>query len=144
MKLLFNKRELFIILMLLGVGFNQAYSHKTVNYYCKWCGNKYSSVSSLTAGTCLRNHNGKKHELYEGSEKSQYICKWCGNKYSSISNLTAGTCSRNPNSKRHDPYEGDEKSQYACKYCGNKYSSISSLTASYCSKSPTKKHQPAR
>jgi DNA-directed RNA polymerase subunit RPC12/RpoP len=137
--------SLGIILVLLGVGLNYVFAQqKAAHYYCKWCGSKYSSISSLTAGSCSRNSNGKKHELYEGSEKKQYYCKWCGSKYSSISSLTAGSCSRNPNGKKHEPYEGDEKSQYVCKYCGSKYSSISSLTAGSCSKSPTKKHHPAQ
>jgi uncharacterized protein (DUF983 family) len=72
------------------------------NYYCKWCGRKYSSVSSLTAGSCSANPNGKKHELYEGSEKSQYTCKFCGRKYSSLTSLTAGSCSGSP-TKKHQP-----------------------------------------
>ncbi|HUH18038.1 hypothetical protein [Albibacterium sp.] len=70
------------------------------NFYCEHCGSKYSSVSSLTSGTCPRHPNGPskgKHELYEGSEKPQYTCKFCGSKYSSIVSLTSGTCSRHPN-----------------------------------------------
>lgn len=51
------------------------------NFYCKWCGSKYSSVSSLTSSSCSKNPDGKKHELYEGSEKSQYTCKCCGSKF---------------------------------------------------------------
>ena len=144
MKSLHYKTKLFgIILILLGIGSCYA-QQKTTNYYCKWCGTKYSSISSLTSGACSKNPNGKRHELYEGSEKSHYYCKWCGLKYSSISSLTSGACSRNPDSKRHEPYEGNEKSQYVCKYCGVKYSSISSLTSGACSKNPTKKHHPAR
>ena len=82
---------------------NQVFAQqKTTNVYCKCCGSKYSSVSSLTAGSCSKNPNGKKHELYEGSEKKQYICKWCGSKYSSISSLTAGSCSKSP-TKKHQP-----------------------------------------
>ena len=63
------------------------------NYYCEYCGAKYSSVSGLTTGSCSRHPNGPhkgKHKLYEGSEKSQYVCKYCGTKYSSLSGLTAG------------------------------------------------------
>lgn len=70
------------------------------NYYCEYCGQKYSSVSSLTASSCSRHPNGPckgKHKLYEGSEKSQYVCKYCGQKYSSLSSLTASSCSRHPN-----------------------------------------------
>lgn len=70
-------------------------------FYCKWCGQSYSSVSSLTSGSCSRNPEGKRHELYEGSEKTQYTCKYCGQKYSSISSLTSGSCSKSPHKKHH-------------------------------------------
>jgi hypothetical protein len=70
------------------------------NFYCEYCGTKSSSVSSLTAGSCLRHPNGSnkgKHKLYEGTEKSQYICKYCGTKSSTLTSLTAGSCLRHPN-----------------------------------------------
>jgi transcription elongation factor Elf1 len=70
-------------------------------FYCKWCGQSYSSVSTLTATSCSRNPEGKKHELYEGSEKAQYTCKYCGQKYSSLSTLTATSCSKSPHKKHH-------------------------------------------
>jgi predicted nucleic acid-binding Zn ribbon protein len=79
------------------------------NYYCKYCGQKTSSVSSLTSGTCLRHPNGAnkgKHALYEGDEKSQYTCKNCGQKTSSLTQLTSGTCLRHPdgaNKGKHQP-----------------------------------------
>lgn len=72
------------------------------NFYCKWCGNKYSSVVGLTAGSCIRNPEGKKHALYEGSEKSKYTCKCCGSSYSSLVSLTQGSCLKSPN-KKHQP-----------------------------------------
>ena len=70
------------------------------NFYCEYCGNKFSSVSLLTASTCSRHPNGAgkgKHKLYEGSEKSKYTCKYCGNSFSTISLMTASICSRHPN-----------------------------------------------
>jgi len=79
------------------------------NFYCKYCGAKYSSVSSLTSGTCSRHPlgvNKGKHALYEGSEKTQYTCKYCGAKYTSLASLTAGTCSKHPNGVnkgKHEP-----------------------------------------
>ena len=73
------------------------------NYYCKYCGQKFSSISSLTASNCSKNPNGKYHEPYEGSEKSQYYCKYCGQQFSSISSLIASNCSKNPNGKYHEP-----------------------------------------
>jgi DNA-directed RNA polymerase subunit RPC12/RpoP len=70
------------------------------NFYCEYCGAKYSSVSSLTNLSCPRHPNGAnkgKHKLYEGNEKSKYTCKYCGASYSSISSLTNLSCPRHPN-----------------------------------------------
>ena len=79
------------------------------NYYCKYCGTKASSVSSLTGSSCSRHPSGAnkgKHALYEGDEKSQYTCKNCGSKFSSLSSLTGSSCSRHPdgaNKGKHEP-----------------------------------------
>lgn len=79
------------------------------NFYCEYCGTKYSSVSSLTATSCFRHPSGAnkgKHKLYEGDEKSQYTCKYCGTKNSSLSSLTATSCFRHPdgaNKGKHAP-----------------------------------------
>jgi hypothetical protein len=70
------------------------------NFYCEYCGGKYSSVSTLVNGTCSRHPNGcgkGKHKLYEGSEKPKYTCKYCGRQESSIATLINGTCPRHPN-----------------------------------------------
>jgi len=76
-------------------------AQKATNYYCTWCGNKYSSVATLVNGSCSKSPT-KKHELYEGSEKSEYTCKHCGNKHSSLSVLVNGSCSKSP-TKKHRP-----------------------------------------
>lgn len=79
------------------------------NYYCEYCGTKFSSVSSLTSSSCSRHPDGSnkgKHKLYEGSEKPQYVCKYCGTKFSSLSSLTSSSCSRHPagsNKGKHAP-----------------------------------------
>jgi len=67
--------------------------------YCKYCGHKANSVSTLTAGKCLRHPNGALkgcHALYEGTEKEEYVCKYCGRKASDLRTLTAGKCLRHP------------------------------------------------
>jgi hypothetical protein len=71
------------------------------NYYCKWCGVLAHEVYRLTSDNCSRNPQGKKHELYEGGEKSQYTCKYCGVKFPSIEGLTARPCSKSPHKKHH-------------------------------------------
>ncbi len=79
------------------------------NYFCEYCGTKYSSVSSLTSSSCSKHPNGLnkgKHKLYEGSEKSQYVCKYCGTKNSTLSSLTSNSCSKHPdglNKGKHAP-----------------------------------------
>ena len=71
------------------------------NFYCKHCGIKHSSVQSLTNNSCSRSPT-KRHELYEGSEKSQYTCKHCGIKHSTLQSLLNNSCSRSP-TKKHVP-----------------------------------------
>ena len=67
------------------------------NFYCEYCGSKYSSVASLTSSNCAKHPMGSykgKHKLYEGSEKSQYTCKYCGKNYSNLASLTSDNCWR--------------------------------------------------
>ena len=70
------------------------------NYYCEYCGKKYSSPQQLLSGVCAKHPNGAnkgKHKHYEGSEKSKYTCKYCGKQYSSIQQMVSGVCSKHPN-----------------------------------------------
>ena len=71
------------------------------NFYCEYCGARFSSVSSLTSNVCTRSPT-KRHSLYEGSEKPKYTCKYCGVQLSTIANLTSNNCSKSP-TKRHHP-----------------------------------------
>jgi len=71
------------------------------NYYCKWCGQNFSSVALMRTASCSRSPS-RKHELYEGSEKSQYLCKHCGSKFSSIKAMMGISCQRSP-TKKHEP-----------------------------------------
>ena len=67
-----------------------AQAKKPQAFFCKYCGFKASSISSLTASACIRHPSGPhkgKHVLYEGSAKDAYFCKYCGFKASSISSL---------------------------------------------------------
>ena len=72
------------------------------NFYCKWCGSKYTNVTTLTSGSCSKNPEGKKHGLDEGSKKSQYVCKCCRSKYSNLTTLCTGSCSKS-HTKKHQP-----------------------------------------
>ena len=79
------------------------------NYFCEYCGQKFSSVQQLTTGNCAKHPNGTfkgKHKLYEGGEKSQYICKYCGSKFTTLQQLTTGNCAKHPNGTfkgKHSP-----------------------------------------
>ncbi len=79
------------------------------NFYCEYCGDKFSSISNLTSLLCARHPNGPckgKHKLYEGSEKPQYFCKYCGTSFSSIRSMTSLGCPRHPDGPlkgRHAP-----------------------------------------
>ncbi len=75
-------------------------------FYCKYCGAKSATISSLTSGSCRNNSEGKrKHVVYEGEEKRFYFCKYCGAKSATISSLTCGSCRNHPkgNGGKHEP-----------------------------------------
>lgn len=109
MKVRITKKTIVVVVMVGLVFFVLAQAKKPAAFYCKYCGHKASSVSSLTASLCMRHPNGPgkgKHSLYEGSEKEQYICKYCGRKANGISSLTASKCIRHPNGPakgNHEP-----------------------------------------
>ena len=78
-------------------------------FYCKFCGNAFSSVQSLTSQTCPRHPDGVgkgRHALYEGDEAPEYTCKYCGKRAGTIASLTSQTCPRHPDGNgkgRHSP-----------------------------------------
>ena len=70
------------------------------NFYCEYCGEKFSDPKNLTIQNCIKHPNGAlkgKHKLYEGIEKSSYICKYCGNSFNLIKNMILQNCIRHPN-----------------------------------------------
>ena len=70
------------------------------NFYCKYCGRKFSTVASLAVQSCSNHPDGMakgKHSLYQGTEKSQYTCCYCGRTFSSIMSMAAQNCSYHPN-----------------------------------------------
>lgn len=82
--------------------YNKLKSKNMPNCFCKYCGAKHATISSLTSSSCSKNPEGKKHSLYEGTEKSNYNCKFCGAKHATISSLTSSSCSKSP-TKKHQP-----------------------------------------
>lgn len=69
------------------------------NYFCEYCGQKFSSIAGLTSSSCGRHPTGPgrgKHKLFEGAEASRYACKHCGQSFGSISGLTSSSCGRHP------------------------------------------------
>ncbi|MEI8205106.1 MAG: C2H2-type zinc finger protein [Bacteroidota bacterium] len=79
------------------------------NFYCEYCGRKFSTVASLAVQSCPNHPNGMskgKHRLYQGTEKSQYTCEYCGRTFSSIMSMTVQNCSYHPNGMgkgKHSP-----------------------------------------
>lgn len=75
-----------------------------MGFYCKKCGQEYSSLSSLTSAWCSRGSN--EHCVpYEGHEHGSYHCKKCGQEYSSLRSLTNAWCSRCSN-EHCKPFNG--------------------------------------
>lgn len=135
------------------VGSSKNVYYFMANYYCEYCGQKFSSVQTLTLNSCPRHPNGSckgKHKLYEGPEQSKYICEYCGQEFTSLNTLTLNSCPRHPNGSckgKHKPFIGGVKSKYTCKYCGQQFSSLTTLTLNSCPRHPDGsckgKHSPA-
>lgn len=113
------------------------------NYSCRFCGSRFSSISSMTANKCSRHPDGAYkgyHSPYQGDNaKKKFFCSYCGSSFTSIGSMTANKCSRHPNGAYkgyHSPYTGSEASKYYCIYCGSSFTSISSMTANKCSRHP--------
>lgn len=97
-------KTLFVLLTIITLNCNsmgQSNSKKMErkNYYCEYCGHKFSDVRQLVSGTCSRHPDGSnkgRHKLYEGTEKDKYTCKYCGRKFDSIMQMVGATCSGHP------------------------------------------------
>jgi DNA-directed RNA polymerase subunit RPC12/RpoP len=93
---------LFILVVFCFCVINLNSKNMSEQYYCKWCGKKFSSVRTLSQINCNRNPEGKTHALYEGDKKDTYTCKYCGIKNSNMMSLTNHPCKNSP-SKRCSP-----------------------------------------
>lgn len=80
-------------------------------YYCKYCGQSFSSLENLQTKDCPRHPDGfheGKHCLYKGTQKKEYSCKYCNATAESIPALTVKLCSKHPKgflSGQHEPIE---------------------------------------
>jgi hypothetical protein len=68
----------------------------------------FPSIRELTFNMC-QNHpagkHGNRHELYQGTEKSQYSCMYCGMTYRTLRDLCRNNCQRHPagRGRCHEP-----------------------------------------
>jgi hypothetical protein len=71
----------------------------TTNYFCKYCGNRYSKISTMVIIPC-DNHPKKEKkgncELYQGNDKAEYECVYCHQTFQSIKALTTFYCEKHP------------------------------------------------
>lgn len=103
------------------------------DYYCKWCGQKFTNPATLVLNQCRLTPNpDKKHELFQGdSNQSRYMCEYCGVVSSSIKSLTYNKCPMRKN-ERHSPYEGRLKEEYLCKKCGRSFRNAKMMLHNIC------------
>jgi DNA-directed RNA polymerase subunit RPC12/RpoP len=79
------------------------------NCYCKYCGKKFTDLTSLMAENCYKNpemNGNQKHVLYPGMEKAEYSCMHCGKKFSNLVALTSDFCPKHEtgnNPGKHEP-----------------------------------------
>ena len=81
-------------------------------FYCEYCGDKFSSIESLTSKSCAKHPNG----FHKGKHKqSYYFCKYCGTP--NYLQTTLKLCPKNIRGRNHKPYKGNKESYYICKSC---------------------------
>ena len=92
-------------------------SFAATGYVCKYCGERFSSLSVMGSLKCSKSPGGK-HVVYEGEETGPYTCAYCGERFSSLSVMGSLKCSKSPDG-HHSAYEGKTSDKpYVCAYCG--------------------------
>ena len=67
--------------------------------FCQFCGERFSSPSSVRTGYCTYSENHK-HTLSSVTD-GNFFCKYCGEKFSAASAVRTGYCTKNEKNHRH-------------------------------------------
>ena len=102
------------------------------NFTCRFCGEKFSSASSVRIGYCSYSANHKHQLAGQTDERQSCFCQYCGEKFSSPSSVRIGYCSYSENHKH--ALSSATEGKFFCKYCGEKFSSSTSIRIGYCLK----------
>ncbi len=81
-------------------------SFERKEYYCEYCGKKFSDARDLSINSCKKHPKGVykgSHKQYRGGKKDRYECRYCGKSARSISDLVSSTCSHSPKKSWHRP-----------------------------------------
>lgn len=113
---LINLCILLLLTSCLGMGDSNSYesNHRPKNkqsfekkeYYCEYCGKRFSNVRDLSINSCKKHPKGVykgSHKLYRGGKKDRYECRYCGKGARSISDLISTTCKHAPRKGWHRP-----------------------------------------
>lgn len=81
-------------------------SFEKKEYYCEYCGKKFSDIRDLSINSCKKHPKGVykgSHKLYRGQDKEKYTCRYCGKTARTISDLVSSTCKHAPKKGWHRP-----------------------------------------
>lgn len=85
---------------------NKQQSFERKEYYCEYCGKKFSDVRDLSINSCKKHPKGVykgTHKLYRGGKKDRYECRYCGKNARTISDLVSSICSHSKKKGWHRP-----------------------------------------
>lgn len=81
-------------------------SFERKEYYCEYCGKKFSDARDLSINSCKKHPKGVykgSHKQYRGGKKDRYECRYCGKSARTISNLASSTCLHSKGKGWHRP-----------------------------------------
>ncbi len=81
-------------------------SFERKEYYCEYCGKKFSDARDLSINSCKKHPKGVykgSHKQYRGGKKDRYECRYCGKSARTVSDLVSNTCKHAPKKGWHRP-----------------------------------------
>ena len=97
MRMSMMEKALFVMMLATAMLF----SEEKAAYYCKYCGEKFTSASSTRIGYCQYSSN--RNHIAITCKNNKFICENCGETFSNASSVRIGYCMYGPNKKHELP-----------------------------------------
>ena len=84
------------------------------DYYCKYCGDKFSNPDAVRYGLCL--HSGNKKHTVISCQRGHFACEQCGDRFSDPTAVRYGHCLRSSNHKHTLSGGSGSGTRYVCRF----------------------------